>query len=55
MITDNDEILTLIYGSQTDQAEVTSLIEELEDVYPDIEVEVHSGGQELYDYLLALE
>ena len=55
MVSDEDEILTLIYGNQSDEGEVASLVEELEAVYPDIEVEVHQGGQELYDYLLALE
>ncbi|HSU80216.1 MAG TPA: DAK2 domain-containing protein [Candidatus Angelobacter sp.] len=55
MVSDEDEILTLIYGNQSNEAEVASLVEELEAVYPDIEVEVHQGGQELYDYLLALE
>jgi uncharacterized protein len=55
MISDEDEILTLICGRQTEEAEVSSLVETLEEVYPDLEVEVHQGGQELYDYLLALE
>jgi len=55
MVSDEDEILTLIYGNQSDEGEVASLVVELEAVYPDIEVEVHQGGQELYDYLLALE
>jgi DAK2 domain fusion protein YloV len=55
MVSDEDEIITLICGRQTEQAEVASLVEELEEIYPDLEVEVHQGGQELYDYLLALE
>ena len=52
---DEYELITLFVGigvSNTDRVDLTEAIEEL---YPDCELTVYEGGQEVYDYLIALE
>ena len=53
--TDEYEIVTLFVGkdvSEDTRAELTAYIE---DEYPDITLEVYVGGQDVYDYLIAIE
>lgn len=55
MLDEDDEIVTLIYGSEstaTDAEELSAFIEELDS---DIEVEIQSGNQPLYPIYLAVE
>ena len=55
MIDDDHELLTVIAGEDADD-ETTSEIEAwVEATYPDVEVEVHVGGQPLYPYYFGLE
>ena len=49
------EMLTLYYGADVKEAEATALAEKLEEVYPDLEIDVLYGGQPLYYYILSLE
>lgn len=55
MLDEDSEIVTLLYGQDivSDQAEEISAY--LEDTYPDLDVELHSGGQPLYYYLISVE
>ncbi len=49
------EIITLFVGSSvTDDARVL-ITERLEELYPDIKITVYDGGQDVYDYLVAVE
>lgn len=52
---DDYEILTLFVGKDVGEERRASLTERLEELYPDFAVEVYIGGQEVYDYLVALE
>lgn len=51
----DSEILTLFYGSDVTEEDATALCERIAEQYPDFEVELHSGGQPLYYYILSLE
>lgn len=53
----NDDIMnvTLFYGSDVSPEDAESLKNNLAMRYPDIDVDVHSGGQPLYYYLISLE
>ena len=53
--TDLCEIITLVVGREVDAERRVSLTERLEELYPDCEIQVYEGGQEVYDYLLAIE
>lgn len=52
---DDYEILTLFVGKDVGEERRAGLTERLEELYPDFDVEVYIGGQEVYDYLVALE
>lgn len=55
MITEDSEFVTLIYGENNTEEFVDSLVEELEELYPDIEVETHEGNQPVYPLLISVE
>ncbi|NLM85695.1 MAG: hypothetical protein GX171_03265, partial [Clostridiales bacterium] len=38
-----------------DEKDAQALRDQLEELYPDCDVEVHRGGQQLYFYLLSVE
>jgi len=55
MISDEDEILTILYGEDITQTEVDELTNHLEAAYEDIEIEVHQGNQPIYSYIFSVE
>lgn len=55
MITEDSEIITILYGENTEESFVDSLVEQLEELYPEIEVETHDGGQPVYPLLISVE
>lgn len=55
MLEEGGEIVTVLYGSDAKEEDNESIKTYLEDKYPDIDVEIISGGQPLYYYLLAVE
>ena len=52
---DLSEIITLFVGRNVSSERRVALTEELEDRYPDCEIVVYEGGQDVYDYYLAVE
>ncbi len=55
MIESGDEIITLLAGEGASETETAELAEWLAAEYPDAEVEFHTGGQPVYDYLFSVE
>lgn len=55
MVDEDSEIITLISGEDISQELVDSLVEQLEELYPDIEVDTHEGGQPVYPLLISVE
>lgn len=55
MVSDDTEIVTVFYGEETEASQVEDLERFLTERFPDVEVEVHNGGQPLYYYLFAVE
>ena len=53
--TDLCEIITLFTGKDATEDGKNALIDRLKEEYPDCELTVYEGGQEVYDYMLALE
>ena len=49
------EILTVFVGKDVSEARRAEVTERLEEEFSDFEVTVYEGGQEVYDYLVALE
>ncbi|MCL7615560.1 fatty acid kinase catalytic subunit FakA, partial [Staphylococcus aureus] len=48
MLAEDSEILTVIIGQDAEQAVTDNMINWIEEQYPDVEVEVHEGGQPIY-------
>jgi DAK2 domain fusion protein YloV len=55
MLENGDEIVTVLTGAETEADVTESLSSWLEETYPQVEVEVHEGGQPLYYYLFSVE
>ena len=55
LITEDDEIVTFIYGEDVASEEVDALIGKIEEDYENIELEVYDGKQPIYSYILAVE
>ncbi|HDI8270103.1 TPA: fatty acid kinase catalytic subunit FakA [Staphylococcus aureus] len=55
MLAEDSEILTVIIGQDAEQAVTDKMINWIEEQYPDVEVEVHEGGQSIYQYFFSVE
>lgn len=56
VMTDEDtELITLYYGEDVKEEEAENLAEEIAELYPDADVDMHSGGQPIYYYVLSVE
>ena len=53
--TDLSEIITVFAGQDACEEEREELVRALEEQYPDCEVTLCNGGQQVYDYLIAIE
>ena len=49
------EIVTLVVGEDSNQAEASTLVAQINVSHPDLEVEVHPGGQPLYPFIIGME
>ena len=55
-LTDEDsELISLYYGEEVKEEDAEALAEEIMASYPDLDVEVHYGGQPIYYYVLSVE
>ncbi|MDF2542202.1 MAG: hypothetical protein K0S47_1920 [Herbinix sp.] len=52
---DASELISLYYGDEINEAAANELAEEVMELYPDLDVEVHYGGQPIYYYVLSVE
>ncbi|GGH73279.1 DAK2 domain-containing protein [Saccharibacillus endophyticus] len=55
MVESGDEVITLLTGQDASESETAELAEWLTEQYPDAEVEFHTGGQPVYDYMFSVE
>lgn len=55
MLAEDSEILTVIIGQDAEQEVTDNMINWIEEQYPDVEVEVHEGGQPIYQYFFSIE
>ena len=51
----DEEIITLYYGQDVSESDAEALQAEIQEKYPDCDVELHYGGQPIYYYYIALE
>ncbi len=55
MIDDDSSIISVYYGEEVTEDDANALAAELEEEYPDVEVELHFGGQPIYYYVISVE
>ena len=55
MVDEDSEVISIYYGAETTEEDAESLAAELEEAYPDCEVEVNMGGQPIYYYIISVE
>lgn len=55
MVEEDSSIISVYYGEEITEDAAEVLGNELEELYPDCEVEVHSGGQPIYYYVISVE
>ena len=55
MVDEDSSVITIYYGSEMDEAQADRLAGKVADKYPDIEVEVNAGGQNVYYYIVSVE
>ena len=51
----NHEIITLYYGQDVKSEEAEVVMQNVIESYPDVEVDIHYGGQPIYYYIVSLE
>ena len=54
-LVDDHELVTLIVGEDADEGTTSTIAAWIETEHPDLELEVHQGGQPLYPYFLGIE
>lgn len=52
---DEKEHLTILYGNNVTKEEVDGVMEHIKKNYPDLELELHEGGQPFYQFIIAIE
>ena len=55
LIDEDSELISIYYGADVTEEDAVALGDELQDAYPDCEIEVHSGGQPIYYYVVSVE
>ena len=55
MIDDESELISIYYGAEVDEEAAMDFIKDVEDKYPDLDVEAHFGGQPIYYYICSVE
>ena len=55
LISEESEIVTIYYGKDLSEEACHKEVEQLEEIYPDIEFDVYDGGQPLYPIFLSVE
>jgi len=55
LVDDDSELISLYYGCDITEEDAEALKGEVEALYPDIDIELQSGGQPIYYYILSVE
>ena len=55
MVDEESAIICIYYGEEVTEEDANALGAALEEKYPDVEVEIHFGGQPIYYYVISVE
>ncbi len=55
MADEDSELISIYYGSDVSEEQAEALCQQLEESYPDFDVEMNNGGQPIYYYVISVE
>ncbi len=55
LMDDMSELISVYYGADVTEEDAEAVVAEIEELYPDVDVEVNYGGQPIYYYLVSIE
>ena len=55
MVDEDSELICLYYGADVSKQDADTLSDEIEEKFPECEVEVNFGGQPIYYYMISVE
>lgn len=55
MVDDDSAIISIYYGEEVDEEIAGDFLNEVMETFPDLDVEMHSGGQPIYYYVISVE
>lgn len=55
LIDDESELVSIYYGAELNEEDASAIADAVSEKYPDLDVEVHLGGQPIYYYLISVE
>lgn len=55
LVDEESAIISIYYGAETSEEEANQIASELEEAYPELDVEVNFGGQPVYYYVISVE
>lgn len=55
LVDEDSELISLYYGEDVKEEEADQFVAEIEELYPDVDIDAHFGGQPIYYYVLAVE
>lgn len=55
LVEEDSELISLYYGEDVSEGEAEKFVAEIEELYPELDVDAHCGGQPIYYYVLAVE
>ena len=55
LVDEDSELISIYYGEEVSEEEAEKFAGEIEELYPDVDVDIQFGGQQIYYYVLAVE
>lgn len=55
LVDEDSELISIYYGADVSEEDAEKLTAEIEEKYPNVDVDTHFGGQPIYYYVLAVE
>lgn len=55
LVDDESGMISIYYGADVSEEDAEKLTAEIEELYPDVDVDTHLGGQPIYYYVIAVE
>ncbi len=55
IVDEDSELISIYYGQDVSEEDAERFAEEIEELYPDADIDMHFGGQPIYYYVLAVE